>query len=152
MRTLIVTAGIVAAVALAAVPASAQLHETLRFTAPFPFVAGHTQYPAGQYTLTTTEQSPSLLALTGGLRAGFIMVDPAGRPLSADITSSSPGDAVVFERRNGEGEYVLCQVWQDGTSMGDQVAGTGAWARREAASMAHHGMSEPVVLPASRAR
>ncbi|MEZ5320064.1 MAG: hypothetical protein R2752_21870 [Vicinamibacterales bacterium] len=150
MRTLIIATGVVLAAALAAAPLHAATRDayTLRVTVPFPFIAGQRSYPAGMYTLTPETPTDDVLELSSFLHGGFLLVEPAATPLDASINEAS-GDALVFAKRDGK--YVLCQVWEEGTSMGDRIVGSEKVAPIETPRLPSPEGPVTVVVPARRA-
>jgi hypothetical protein len=98
----------------------AQVIDPLRATVPFPFIAGSGVYPAGTYTFSPS-QNLEVLVISSFGHSGFANVNPVGHPMSPDINAKS-GDELVFSLR--EGQYVLSQIWENGTASGEQLAGT----------------------------
>jgi hypothetical protein len=52
-----------AAFLLTAIPAAAQINETVKFDAPFAFYAGNVKLPAGSYTVTQSSDNLDILLL-----------------------------------------------------------------------------------------
>jgi len=107
--------------ALTPARAGAQVFDTIRFTAPFPFIAGKVELPAGTYTITPVGIDVSAVFIRDFDHGVFVSVDPADRPMSQAINAQS-GEKLIFKLRDGK--YVLSQIWENGNRDGEQVAGT----------------------------
>jgi hypothetical protein len=108
---------------LALTPArvGAQVFDTIRFTAPFSFIAGKVELPSGTYTISPVGISASAIFIRSFEHGVLVSVDPVDRPMSPAITAQS-GEQLVFKLR--EGKCVLSQIWENGNRDGEQVAGT----------------------------
>jgi hypothetical protein len=91
-----------AALLVAAVPASAQLTETLTVEVPFAFVAGKTTLPAGTYVVKAMASKALLLRATDGDHAAIVTT-------TAVAPTSDLGRSEVSFNRYGDA-YFLAQV------------------------------------------
>ena len=108
LRSSLLAAGIVM---LAGVHnASAQIDNTLEFTAPFAFTVGNATLPAGNYTITPVEDDPKVLELSGANTSVFFQT------LSAQPKETPSDDEVVFHRYGDR--YVLKNIWTLGSDTG----------------------------------
>jgi len=134
--------------ALTPVRAGAQVFDTIRFTAPFSFIAGKVELPAGTYTISPVGISASAVFIRNYDRGVLISVDPAGRPMSSSINAQS-GEKLVFKLR--EGKYVLSQIWENGDRDGEQIAGTYPVAAPKSAGISS-AEDVTILIPAQAAR
>src|SRR5580765_4349105 len=81
--------------ALTPARAGAQVLDTIRFTAPFSFIAGKVELPAGTYTITPVGIDISAVFIRDFDHGVFVSVDPAGRPMSQAINAQS-GEKLIF--------------------------------------------------------
>jgi hypothetical protein len=111
-RTIVLRAAVFTAAAIltAAVPARAQLVDTLKFHTSFPFLIGKTTMPAGAYTITPLLGDNSLLRLSNGQSSVLVFTEndsPQHPPKNAEVTFTKHGDT-----------YVLSSIWDAGTVSG----------------------------------
>ena len=131
--------------AMTVMPVQAQTFEPLRVSVPFLFVAGGETFPPGTYTLSALPSGNiGILAVQGAKRTGYAAVAPTPRPDSSAI-SGTRGDELLFILHDGR--YVLAQVWEDGTALGEQVASPNSTAPSQHEKA---GMESTVVLAAAR--
>jgi hypothetical protein len=100
--------------------ASAQVHDRLNFSTPFPFIAAGTELPAGSYSVAQVPGAPAILELTGvGGKHVVMMVDDASNPSAANRNEIS--DELVFKKLDN-GTYALKSVWDEAVQSGLDVA------------------------------
>jgi len=99
-RSALVASGLVIASAGAA---HAQITTPIRFTTSFAFMVGHTSMPAGSYTLAPVGNDDSLMQLSDGHHAVFVMTE-------RDSPKVAPRQDEVMFARNGD-TYTLREVW-----------------------------------------
>jgi hypothetical protein len=115
MRSLVRSIGIAGGILMFAgvQNASAQIEEPVEFTTSFPFTVGYATVPAGSYTLTPDDDSPSMLRLTGAHTSVFIQTQNAS-------ARQAPSKTEVVFKRYGDG-YVLKQIWIEGSNEGAET-------------------------------
>jgi hypothetical protein len=115
MRSLVRSIGIAGGILLCAGVhnASAQIGEPVEFTTAFPFTAGYATLPAGTYTITPDDDSPSMLRVSGAHTSVFV------ETLNADTREAPRKTEVVF-KRFGDG-YVLKAIWIEGSKEGAET-------------------------------
>ena len=96
-RTIVLRAAafIAAAILAAAVPARAQLVDTLKFHTSFPFLIGKTTMPAGAYTITPMQGDNSLRRLSNGQSSVLVFTEndsPRHPPKNDEVTFTRQGD------------------------------------------------------------
>ena len=99
-RSALVAVGLVIASAGAA---HAQITTPIKFTTSFAFMVGQTSMPAGTYRLAPVENEDSLMELSDGHHAVFIMTErdyPKVTPRQDEVTFDKHGDT-----------YTLREVW-----------------------------------------
>ena len=111
-RTIVLRAAAFTAAAIlaAAVPARAQLVDTLKFHTSFPFLIGKTTMPAGAYTITPMQGDNSLLRLSNGQSSVLVFTEndsPRHPPKNDEVTFTRQGDG-----------YVRSSIWDAGTVSG----------------------------------
>ena len=100
--------GIAATAALLAAPLCAQSGHQIHLQVPFGFMAGSSQFPAGEYTVVSDNSNGVVLIRnTNKGPAAFVMTRPAGENNDYDKVK------LVFHRY-GE-QYFLSQVWPAGS-------------------------------------
>ena len=114
-RTIVLRAAVFTAAAIlaAAVPARAQLADTLKFQTSFPFMVGRTTMPAGAYTITPMQGDNSLLRLSNGQSSVLVFTEN-------DSPRHPPTNDEVTFKRQGDG-YVLSSIWDAGTVSGVEL-------------------------------
>jgi hypothetical protein len=116
MTKLLKLAGASALLYLAfAIPAPAQISNSVNFTAPFPFYAGNTKLPAGSYKVTqaTFDSSVLMIESTNGGHSAFVEFTPTQADAGHKATD-------VGFKKYGTTE-VLNTVWVAGQQFGMQV-------------------------------
>jgi hypothetical protein len=111
-RTIVQRAAVFTAAAIlaAAVPARAQLVDTLKFQTSFPFMIGRTTMPAGAYTITPVQGDNALMRLSNGQASVLVFTEndsPQHPPKIDEVTFTRHGD-----------RYVLSSIWDAGTVSG----------------------------------
>jgi hypothetical protein len=89
---------------------SARAKEIMSVKVPFPFLVGHTEFPAGEYDVRSSDDAGTVLVIEGTGKGSTRVVftipadgaDPAGDE-----------GALVFNRT--ENEYRLAQIWESAT-------------------------------------
>ena len=98
-----------------AIPARAQINNSVNFTTPFPFYAGNTKLPAGSYRVTQASFDSTVLMIesTNGSHSAFVEFTP---------TQSDSGHKAtdVGFKKYGTSE-VLSTVWVGGQQFGMQI-------------------------------
>jgi hypothetical protein len=110
----LVMAGMIALTAMATTRV-AQAQDRLAVNIPFDFVAGNTQLPAGEYTVTVSAPTHSIILISrkDSTASAFMNTNSA---VSRDPQHESK---LVFNRYGDR--YFLSQVWQQGNSEGRQL-------------------------------
>jgi hypothetical protein len=110
----LVMAGMMALTAMATTRV-AQAQDQLAVNIPFDFVAGNTQLPAGEYTVTASAPTHSIILISrkDSTTSAFIITNAA---VSSEPQSESK---LVFNRYGNR--YFLSQVWEQGNSQGRQL-------------------------------
>jgi hypothetical protein len=129
---IIVLAGALIAVS-SAKAAQAQVIEAMKFRTTFPFTAGHTNFPAGMYTVRPLDLTTGVMEITnvkGG--AKFIVVLNAGIK-----TNEKVSDEVVF-KKNGD-SYVLSEIRDGAEHSGVEVLQDKAQRNEEPGAHHHYG-------------
>jgi hypothetical protein len=99
---LVTRAGIIAL--FSAIPLAAQIANSVKFTAPFPFYVGDTRMPSGSYFLTQPEDLNNAIVVVksaDGRRSAFIGVTPTQSlepPRQSKIIFEKYGDTLYFNR------------------------------------------------------
>jgi hypothetical protein len=101
---------------LSVMPLAAQIDNGVDFTTSFPFYAGDTKLPAGQYKVTQPDANDDLLLVEGinGAHSVFVQFEPthSAQPhRQSDITFQKIGDT----------DY-LSRVWIEGQNYGIKIA------------------------------
>ncbi len=98
-----------------AIPAPAQITNSVNFTTTFPFYAGNTKFPAGSYRVTPASFGGSLLQIenTAGTHSSFIEFTPTQS--EAPHKTSDTGF-----KKYGTAE-VLSTIWIAGQKYGMQM-------------------------------
>lgn len=86
---------------LLTVPGAAQITNGMDFTTDFPFTVGSTKLPAGDYTITQSEQTQGILRITDSTGKHTAMVEFIPMQSEAPHATSD----VTF-RRYGKAEYL----------------------------------------------
>jgi hypothetical protein len=89
---------------------SARAKEIMSVQVPFPFLVGHTEFPAGEYDVRSSDDAGAVLVIEGTSKGS------TGVVFTIRADGSDPaGDeaALVFNR--SENEYQLAQIWESGT-------------------------------------
>jgi hypothetical protein len=96
---------------------SARAKEIMSVKVPFPFIVGHTEFPAGEYDVRSSDEAGTVLVIEGTSKGstGVVFTIPAD---GADPAGDDA--ALVFNR--SENEYRLAQIWESGT-MGRALEG-----------------------------
>ena len=86
---------------LSAIPAMAQVDNSLTFQAPFTFYAGNAKLPAGSYRVSQADDNSELLLIesTDGTHSVFI-------EYSADDSGSAPAKTEVTFNKYGNTEFL----------------------------------------------
>jgi hypothetical protein len=115
MRSLVRSIGIAGGILLCAGVhnASAQIGEPVEFTTSFPFTAGYATLPAGSYTITPDDDSPSMLRVSGAHTSVYVETQNAE-------PSQIPAKTEVVFKRFGSG-YVLKEIWIEGSNEGAET-------------------------------
>jgi hypothetical protein len=113
LKKLIVAMGLMSA--LCAIPAMAQIANSVTFEAPFAFYAGSARMPAGSYRLTQPDADSNLLLLesASGSHSVFVeyeVVSSEARHAQSDVTFNKYGN-VDF----------LSAIWVEGRKSGMQI-------------------------------
>jgi hypothetical protein len=89
---------------------SARAKEIMWVKVPFPFLVGHTEFPAGEYDVRSSDDAGAVLVIEGTSKGSTGVVFT----ISAD-GSDPAGDqgALVFNR--SENECRLSEIWESGT-------------------------------------
>ena len=97
---------------------SAHAKEIMSVKVPFPFIVGHTEFPAGEYDVRSADDAGSVLVIEGTSpgSTGVVFTIPAD---GADPAGDQ--GALVFNR--SDNEYRLAQIWESGT-MGRALEGS----------------------------
>ena len=111
VRSIVVAGGIFMFVGVQ--NASAQIGEPVEFTTSFPFTAGYATMPAGTYTITPDDDSPSMLRVSGAHASVFVETQNAE-------PSQTPAKTEVVFKRFGSG-YVLKEIWIEGSKEGAET-------------------------------
>ena len=133
---LVLAAAFVAAVGT--VTANAQVTDRITFKTNFPFVAGNTTLPAGNYTVTPLDDDPSVLELSNG-KVSVLLDTEADRP------SRMPSKTEVTFNKYGN-TYVLHEIVDPEAQGGAIVVPARAEKRHQKA----HGTPTAQTVPASR--
>jgi hypothetical protein len=97
---------------IGAMPARAQVTETITFKTTFPFTVGNTTYPAGSFTVKRADDNDlSVLEITNGTTGTIFEVQPESAPPTEKVK-----DEVVF-KKYGE-HYVLSDIWDSADASG----------------------------------
>jgi hypothetical protein len=100
--------------------ASAQVHDRLNFSTPFPFIAAGTELPAGSYSIAQVPGAPAILELTGvGGKVVVMLVENASNPSAANLNEIS--NELVFKKLDS-GTYALKSVWDEAVQSGVDIA------------------------------
>jgi hypothetical protein len=105
---------------LSVLPLAAQIDNSVDFTTSFPFYAGDTKLPAGQYKVTQPDMNANVLLVesSDGIHSGFVDFIPT--------QSSQPhGQSDVTFQKYGDTDY-LNRVWIAGQNYGIKVEPTKA--------------------------
>jgi hypothetical protein len=89
---------------------SARAKEIMSVKVPFPFLVGHTEFPAGEYDVRSSDDAGAVFVIEGTSKGS------TGIVFTIRADGSDPaGDeaALVFNR--SENEYQLAQIWESGT-------------------------------------
>ena len=143
LRVLVVFAGLIALIALAEAPASAQLPEEMRFRTAFPFVVGNRELPAGTYEIRRVGDDQFLYVIQGA-RSAILETNFVGKP---PVLNASAGE-VIF-RRYGD-TLVMQEVWDPASETGivSTVKFKGEAAALERAGHVAENVPATVVVPA----
>jgi hypothetical protein len=128
MRTLFRTALLLTGIVLLfPTLASAQVTESLRFSAAFPFRAGHSTLPAGTYTVTPMSTAPSVVEVSNGRDFALMETDPAATPLDPTVSHGRTPAITFFEQKHGPN--VLAQIWDqgEGADVASAFLGSQSW-------------------------
>jgi hypothetical protein len=89
---------------------SARAKEIMLVKVPFPFFVGHTEFPAGEYDVRSSDEAGTVLVIEGTSpgSTGVVFTIPAD---GADPAGDEA--ALVFNR--SDNEYRLAQIWESGT-------------------------------------
>jgi hypothetical protein len=137
MATRVVLAAIFLASAGAAT-ANAQVLGRITFKSDFGFVAGNTTLPAGSYTVTPTDDDPSVLEISNGKVS--VLLDTEG-----DQPATSPSKTEVTFNKYGD-TYVLHEIFDAEAQGGAIVLPAHAEKRHQKA----HGTPTAQAVPASK--
>jgi len=110
------------------VAASAQVGQTTKATIPFDFTVGKKTFPAGNYSLSQSEQG--LLTVRDGRGHAIAQVLTVGID-EADLAASPK-----LKFAKADGTYILTEVW-DGAALGQEVLGA-----KKQATFGNHRSSE----------
>ena len=90
---------------------SARAKEIMWVKVPFPFLVGHTEFPAGEYDVRSSDEAGAVLVIEGTSQGstGVVFTIPAD---GADPAGDQA--ALVFNR--SDNEYRLAQMWESGTT------------------------------------
>jgi Tfp pilus assembly protein PilW len=93
----------------------AQAQQAVAVNIPFNFVAGNTQLPAGEYTVTVSSPTHSviLISLKDAKASTFINTNAA-------VSSTPQTESKLIFNRYGD-RYFLAQVWEQGYAQGRQL-------------------------------
>ena len=129
--------------------AGAQMFDSLRFTTPFAFEAGHRLMPAGTYVLSPLNASNggNVFTLSNDRTVTFMMGDGLGRSPDGKANSSE----VVFAFDHAAGHYVMCQVWDASERSGVQIHGTYDLTRAARALQGDTPDNNEMIVPATSA-
>ena len=120
------------------VTANAQVIDRITFKTNFPFVAGNTTLPAGSYTVTPTDDDPSVLELSNGKVSVLLGTEgdqPARAPSKTEVTFNKYGNT-----------YVLHEIVDPEAQGGAVILPSHA----EKHHQKTHGAPTPQVVPASK--
>jgi hypothetical protein len=118
--------------------AHAQAIDSMVFRTNFPFVAGDTTLPAGNYTVKSVDDDPSILELSNG-KVSVLLATEGDRP------SRLPANGEVKFNRYGN-TYVLHEIVDPEAEGGAVVLPSHAEKRHQKA----HGTPTPRTVPASK--
>ena len=125
-------------VAAAAGAANAQVTDRITFKTNFPFVAGNTTLPAGNYTVTPLDDDPGVLELSNG-KVSVLLDTEADRP------SRMPSKTEVTFNKYGN-TYILHEIVDPEAQGGAVVLPVRAEKRHQKA----HGTPTAQAVPASK--
>jgi hypothetical protein len=86
---------------LSAIPAMAQVDNTLTFQAPFAFYAGNAKLPAGIYTVTHQDDNADLLLIESADKLHSVFVD-----YMTDDSDAAPAKTEVTFNKYGNTEFL----------------------------------------------
>lgn len=113
-RILMMTASLLALMAMAVVSANAQTGAKLDAHVPFDFAAGEVRLKAGDYSVKRIARNAFLLRSADNKTAIIVQA-----PIALDQRREGSPARLVFRRY--EGEYFLTQVWSDASTEGRQI-------------------------------
>jgi hypothetical protein len=124
----------------AAIPAIAQINQTVKFDAPFAFYAGNAELPAGSYTVTHPEDNADVLLLENDDRSQSAFVE-----CRTVDTNSAPNDTEVAFNKYGKTDF-LSRIWLQGESSAMEILPSMAekTAARSSAAVQHSLSAEKV--------
>ncbi|MCU1306591.1 MAG: hypothetical protein JWN45_1286 [Acidobacteriaceae bacterium] len=104
-----------AALFLTAIPAMAQINQTVKFDAPFAFYAGSVKLPAGSYTVTQSDDHLGILLLESADHSQSTFVEcmtvDANTPSSdTEVSFNKYGNTDFLDRISLQGESAEMQI------------------------------------------
>src|ERR1700756_3202653 len=100
---------------LIAIPAMAQINQTVKFDAPFAFYAGNAELPAGSYTVTHSADNLDVLLVENDDRTQSAFVE-----CRTVDTNSAPNDTEVAFNKYGMTDF-LSRIWLQGESSAMEI-------------------------------
>jgi hypothetical protein len=94
--------------------ASAQLTNPVEFTTTFSFTVGDATVPAGTYTIKPDDIDPGILELSGAHASVLFQTNSAA-------PRETPTQSEVVFKRYGDDNYVLKDIWLEGSTEGAEV-------------------------------
>jgi hypothetical protein len=111
----LVMAAMMALTAVATTQVAQAQQRRMAVNIPFNFVAGNTQLPAGEYIVTVSAETRSLILISAKQAAPSIIVNTYGA-----VSAQPQAESKLVFNRYGD-RYFLSQVWQEGNSQGRQI-------------------------------